>query len=78
MLACVADNTSDLTALALVCTLTPSPGESSSDLMARQVLDALAAHGVTGEVVRVVDHDVRPGVQIDMGPVMRGPASASR
>lgn len=67
MLACVADNTSDLTALALVCTLTPSPGESSSDLMARQVLDALAAHGVTGEVVRVVDHDVRPGVQIDMG-----------
>ena len=35
--------------------------------MARQVLDALAEHGVDGESVRVVDHDVRPGVQVDMG-----------
>jgi multimeric flavodoxin WrbA len=56
-----------LRALALVCTLTPSPDESSSELMARQVLDALARHDVQGELVRVVDHDVRPGVQLDMG-----------
>ncbi|WNV76174.1 NAD(P)H-dependent oxidoreductase [Geodermatophilus sp. DSM 44513] len=56
-----------LRALALVCTLTPSPAPSSSELMARQVLDALAEHGVTGDVVRVVDHDVKPGVQVDMG-----------
>ncbi|GAB2672564.1 flavodoxin family protein [Thalassiella azotivora] len=56
-----------LRALALVCTLTPSPDRSSSDLMARHVLDALAEHDVTGEVVRVVDHDVRPGVKTDMG-----------
>jgi multimeric flavodoxin WrbA len=56
-----------LHALALVCTLTPSPGPSSSVLIAEQVLAALADHGVTGEVVRVVDHDVRPGVQLDMG-----------
>ncbi|GAB3350517.1 flavodoxin family protein [Modestobacter lapidis] len=56
-----------LRALALVCTLTPSPAESSSALMAEQVLGALAPHGVTGELVRVVDHDVRPGVQLDMG-----------
>ena len=60
-------DTTGLSALALVCTLTPSPQESSSELMARQVLDALAQHGVTGDVVRVVDHDVKPGVQIDMG-----------
>jgi multimeric flavodoxin WrbA len=59
--------TTGLSALALVCTLNPSPAESSSDLMARQVLQALQAHGVTGEVVRVVDHDIRPGVQLDMG-----------
>lgn len=59
--------TTGLHALALVCTLTPSPAGSSSELMARQVLDALASHGVTGDVVRVVDHDVRPGVQVDMG-----------
>ena len=56
-----------LTALALNCTLSPSPASSSSELMATQVLDALAEHGVTGSVIRVVDHDVRPGVQTDMG-----------
>ncbi|GAA0896544.1 flavodoxin family protein [Pseudonocardia zijingensis] len=56
-----------LTALALNCTLTPGPGESSTEKMAGQVLDALAGHGVSGEVVRVVDHDVHPGVQADMG-----------
>jgi multimeric flavodoxin WrbA len=56
-----------LRALALVCTLKPSPAPSSSDLIARQVLDALGEHGVSGEVVRVIDHDVKPGVEIDMG-----------
>ena len=56
-----------LTALALVCTLRPSPARSSSELMATQVLAALAEHDVQGEVIRVVDHDVKPGVEIDMG-----------
>jgi len=59
--------TSSLTALALTCTLKPSPAPSSSDKIARQVLDELAAHGVEGDVIRVVDFDVRPGVQTDMG-----------
>jgi multimeric flavodoxin WrbA len=58
---------SPLRALALVCTLSPSPAESSSELMARQVLEELGKHGVTGDVVRVVDHDVKPGVEVDMG-----------
>ena len=56
-----------ITALALVCTLNPSPAESSSDLIARQLLDDLAKHDVGGHTVRVVDHDVKPGVQLDMG-----------
>jgi multimeric flavodoxin WrbA len=56
-----------LRALALTCTLKPSPAKSSSDLIARQLLDLFAERGVTGEVVRVVDHDVRPGVEADMG-----------
>lgn len=56
-----------LTALALVCTLRPSPAESSSQLLAEQLLAELATHGVTTSVVRVVDHDVRPGVELDMG-----------
>lgn len=59
------DNDRQLRAIALVCTLTPSPKSSSSELLARQVLDAMP--GVAGEVVRVVDHDVRPGVEADMG-----------
>jgi multimeric flavodoxin WrbA len=56
-----------LTALALVCTLKPSPSKSSSELIAQQLLGELAGHGVTGTTVRVVDHDVRPGVELDMG-----------
>lgn len=56
-----------LTALALNCTLKPGSDESSTQLMAEQVLAGLGEHGVTGEVVRVVDHDVRPGVLVDMG-----------
>jgi len=56
-----------LRVLALTCTLKPSPAKSSSDLIARQLLDLFAERGVTGEVVRVVDHDVRPGVEADMG-----------
>ena len=59
--------TTPLRALALVCTLTPSPAPSSSHLIATQVLAALAEHDVPGELVRVVDHDVRPGVAKDMG-----------
>ncbi|WP_345750966.1 flavodoxin family protein [Microbacterium rhizophilus] len=54
-------------ALAFNCTLTPSPEPSSTALLNSQVLEALASHGVTGEQVRVVDHDVRPGVLDDMG-----------
>lgn len=57
-----------LSALALVCSLKPSPAPSSSELLASQVLTALGGHGVrTAGVVRVVDHDVKPGVELDMG-----------
>jgi multimeric flavodoxin WrbA len=56
-----------LTALFLNCTLSPSPAGSSTELLGQQVLDALAEHGVTGSQVRVVDHDVKPGVELDMG-----------
>jgi multimeric flavodoxin WrbA len=58
----------DLTALVLVGSLSPSPAESSSELLGRQLLEALGEHGVTGTVVRVVDHDIKPGVEKDMGP----------
>ncbi|WEK60421.1 MAG: NAD(P)H-dependent oxidoreductase [Candidatus Microbacterium colombiense] len=56
-----------LKALAISCTLKPSPAESSSDLLATQLLSALADHGVTGELVRAVDSVISPGVEADMG-----------
>jgi multimeric flavodoxin WrbA len=65
---------SDLTALVLVGTLTPSPDRSSSHLLGEQVLAELGRHGVEGTVVRLVDHDVKPGVQVDMGPGDAWPA----
>ncbi|MCR2783888.1 MULTISPECIES: NAD(P)H-dependent oxidoreductase [unclassified Microbacterium] len=71
-----------LRALVLNCTLKPSPAESSSDVLAGQVLDALAKYDVHGESIRVVDHDVKPGVEADMGdgdewPLIRGRVLAS-
>lgn len=63
-----------LTALAINCTLKPSPDESSSNLLATQILASLAEHGVTGEIVRAVDHDIRPGVTKDEGDGDEWPA----
>lgn len=57
----------DLRAVVLVGSLKSSAEPSSSELLGRQVLDALAEHGTTGSVVRLADHDVRPGVEVDMG-----------
>lgn len=59
--------TTTLTALAITCSLKPSPAESSSDLLGSQILDALADHDVTGSLVRAVDLSISPGVEADMG-----------
>lgn len=67
-------DTQPLTALVLNCTLNPSPAASSTELLGQQVLDELAKHGVTGSQVRVVDHDIRPGVELDMGEGDEWPA----
>ncbi|MGW7313526.1 flavodoxin family protein [Streptomyces sp. NPDC054854] len=56
-----------LRAVALVCTLSASPARSSSQLLAEQTMAALSEHGVTGKTIRIADHDVRPGVKVDMG-----------
>ena len=56
-----------LTALALNCTLTASPAGSSTQLMTDNVLAALDKLGVSGDSVRLVDLDIRPGVEKDMG-----------
>jgi multimeric flavodoxin WrbA len=56
-----------LSAVVLVGSLKSSSEPSSSEVLGRQVLDALAEHGVVGSVVRLADHDIRPGVEVDMG-----------
>ncbi len=56
-----------LRALALCCTLKKSPTSSSSELIAREILTALADHDIDGSLIRVVDHDVRFGVSTDEG-----------
>lgn len=57
----------DLKAVVLVCTLKRSPAPSSSEKLGREVLSELNGLGIGGDVVRVVDHDVRFGVSADEG-----------
>ncbi|MFD5814084.1 flavodoxin family protein [Streptomyces sp. NPDC127038] len=54
-------------ALSLVCSLNASPASSSSQLLAEQIMTELRDLGVEGDVARVADFDVRPGVEVDTG-----------
>ncbi|WP_284536951.1 flavodoxin family protein [Nocardioides sp. T2.26MG-1] len=56
-----------LRALVLNCTLKHAPADSSAELLATEVIAALARHDVESTLVRVVDHDVRFGVSADEG-----------
>lgn len=58
-----------LTAFALNCSLkTPNDDEkSSTDRLLADLLAALVPHGVKGEIVRALEHDIKPGVLSDMG-----------
>jgi multimeric flavodoxin WrbA len=55
--------------LAFNCSLKGAHGEdaSSTDVLLKQMLDAFAEHGAEGEIVRAVDHDIKPGVASDEG-----------
>jgi multimeric flavodoxin WrbA len=58
-----------LKALALNCTLkmTNDKEQSSTDRLLADLLAAMVTHGVKGEIVRALDHDIKPGVLSDMG-----------
>ncbi|KSU56344.1 flavodoxin family protein [Microbacterium enclense] len=65
-----------VTAVALNCTLKAGPAPSSTAKILTEVAAQLQSHGVATEIIRVVDYDVRPGVEKDMGegdqwPVLR-------
>jgi multimeric flavodoxin WrbA len=55
-----------LKAVVLNCTLKPSPAESSTDKLSDELLAELAALDVSGSVVRIIDHNVKFGVDFDM------------
>ncbi|MBO1766678.1 NAD(P)H-dependent oxidoreductase [Allobranchiibius sp. GilTou38] len=57
--------TQSLRVLALVCSLRDSSSDSSSDLLARLLIEQMP--DVEATVVRVADHDVKAGVEADMG-----------
>ncbi|HEY0536473.1 MAG TPA: NAD(P)H-dependent oxidoreductase [Actinoplanes sp.] len=54
-------------ALVINCTLKPSPAPSNTEALAAVVAEALEKQGVTVDWVRAVDHDIKPGVESDMG-----------
>ena len=56
-------------AIAINCTLKPSgSGPSSTDRLLAEVSAALSARGVdVSETIRIADHDVKTGVEADMG-----------
>jgi multimeric flavodoxin WrbA len=67
----------DLTCLALNCSLKPD-GPSNTQVLLDQLLAELAERGVSSETIRVAAHDVRPGVEADMGDGDGWPAIRER
>jgi multimeric flavodoxin WrbA len=61
-------------ALILNCTLKASPETSNTEALGKVVAAKLAELGAEVEWVRVVDHDVRPGVSSDEGDGDEWPA----
>lgn len=58
----------NIKALALVCTLSPSSEkESSSQLLADQILTELRSRGAETTSIRIADYNIKHGVEIDMG-----------
>jgi multimeric flavodoxin WrbA len=54
-------------AFAINCTLKPSPATSNTDTLLQVVLGGLEKEGVETGRLRAVDHDIKPGVESDMG-----------
>lgn len=67
-----------MTAIALNCTLKAGDNESSTEKLLKELLAELKKHGVIGEILRLADHDVKPGVTSDEGPGDAWPAIRER
>lgn len=55
-----------LKAVALIGTLKRSPEKSSADKLAHDLADEFEKQGVSTEFIRLVDHVIKPGVEVDM------------
>jgi multimeric flavodoxin WrbA len=64
--------------IALNCTLKRSPEKSSTDRILQEVLGAFGEFGARGEIVRVADLDIKPGVSSDEGKGDDWPALRKR
>jgi multimeric flavodoxin WrbA len=58
-----------LKVLAFNCSLKSARGreKSSTDALLKQLMDELEEQGAKGDVVRAVDHNIKPGVESDEG-----------
>jgi multimeric flavodoxin WrbA len=65
-------------ALAINCTLKPSPAESSCELLLSELVEEMGKHGVDGEIVRLIDLNIKPGVTSDEGEGDDWPAVRAR
>jgi multimeric flavodoxin WrbA len=65
-------------ALILNCTLKRSPEPSSTEALGKVMVRALETHGATCEMLRVVDHNLLPGVSSDEGEGDDWPAMRER
>jgi multimeric flavodoxin WrbA len=57
-----------LKVLALNCTLKASPSPSSTEKLLTELLEALGEYDAAGDIVRVTDFNVKPGVSADERP----------
>jgi multimeric flavodoxin WrbA len=69
-----------LKVLAFNCSLKTArdPDASSTDVLLDHLLNALAQNGAEGEIVRAVDHEIKPGVSSDEGDGDAWPALRRR
>lgn len=72
--------TKNLTALAFNCSLKSSKDNenSSTDVLLTQLMDAFKEQGVTGEILRAADYNIKPGVTSDEGDGDDWPALLKR
>lgn len=65
-------------AFILNCTLKPGPERSNTEALAQEIVDGFAKHGVSADLIRVVDYNVKPGVRSDEGDGDDWPAIRQR